>query len=65
MKGFNAVSVDGNDAVESGTVKIEYYKDASVSPLHIAFTRDDGYECSIAITHSGVKELLKLIVNNM
>lgn len=61
----NKIVVYGNDAVDMGVVTIEFNKDASVSPLHLDFKRDDGLECHISLTHKSVKELLKLIVNNL
>ena len=62
---MDKIIVYGNDAVDMGTVTITYSKSAPVSPLHLDFKRDDGLECSISLTHRSVKELLKLIVNNL
>jgi hypothetical protein len=58
------IIVHGNDVVDTGTIAIEYNKNAPVSPLHLDFIRKDGHRCSISLTHGAVKELLKLIVNN-
>lgn len=59
------IIVEGNDAVDTGYVTISYYKGSSVSPLHFDFKREDGFECSISLTHNAVKELLKLLVNEL
>lgn len=59
------IVVQGNDAFCGGKVKIYYSRNASVSPLYLDFEREDGFKCSIALTHSAVRELLKLIANNI
>ena len=61
----NEIVVQGNDAFCGGKVKIYYSRDACVSPLHLNFEREDGFKCSIALTHEAVRELLKLIANNI
>ena len=61
----NEIVVRGNDAICGGKVKIHYSRNASVSPLHLDFERSDGFKCSMSLTHSAVRELLKLIVNNI
>lgn len=65
MKEDSSIKVWGNDAVSGGYIEITYNKAACVSPLHLHFKRDDGLEVSMSLTHSSVKELLKLIVNNL
>lgn len=62
---MDKIVVRGNDAVGSGAVFIEYHKDAQIAPLHLSFKREDGLECNICLHHDAVKELLKLIVNNI
>lgn len=62
---MKTIQVGGNDACESGYVEITYNKSASVSPLHFHFEREDGFCCDISLHHSSVKELLKLIVNEL
>lgn len=61
----NKIVVHGNDVLDGGEVTIEYNRYASVSPLHLDFKREDGFKCSISLTHGAVKELLKLVVNNL
>jgi len=62
---MSEIIVQGNDAYCGGAVSIVYNRDAGISPLHLDFTREDGYTCSISLTHEAVKELLKLIVDNL
>jgi len=59
------ITVYGNDVVCGGTIKITYSRNASVSPLHLDFIREDGHTASMSLNHNAVKELLKLIVNNL
>lgn len=59
------IKVKGNDAVDEGVVTISYNKNASISPLHLDFKREDGVEVSISLTHQSVKELLKLVVSEL
>lgn len=65
MSADNTIKVYGNDAVAGGYVTITYSPSARISPLHLDFKREDGLEASISLTHTSVKELLKLIVGNL
>jgi light-regulated signal transduction histidine kinase (bacteriophytochrome) len=65
MSKENTIKVWGNDAVAGGYIEISYNRSASVSPLHLDFTREDGLTVSMSLTHNSVKELLKLIVGNL
>ena len=65
MDNQKEIVVYGNDAVCGGKIEITYNRGASVSPLHLDFEREDGYKCSMSLNHSAVRELLKLIVNNI
>lgn len=62
---MNEIIVQGNDAYCGGTISIVYARNATISPLHLDFTREDGYSCSMSLNHDAVKELLKLIVDNL
>lgn len=61
---MNRITVEGNDVIDHGYVEITYSKDAPISPLHLDFTRDDGYACSMSLTHHAVRQLIKLIINS-
>lgn len=65
MNNKDEIVVYGNDSVCGGKVTVCYSRGASVSPLHLTFEREDGFSCSLSLSHSAVKELLKLIVNNI
>lgn len=59
------IKVRGNDAVDEGMVEVHYSRGAGVSPLHLEFTRRDGFKCSVALTHSAARELLVLLAKNV
>lgn len=59
------IKVNGNDAVDGGIVTICYNKLARVSPLHLDFVRKDGHTACISLDHHAVRQLLKLIVDNI
>lgn len=55
----------GNDAVMGGKVDIVYSRGARVSPLHIDFTREDGFKCHVSLSHHTARELLVLLAKNV